>query len=134
MIKQNDKIQKEFIGKNFMTNAKVYKGVACLEMRSPDGGKWWYQGASLAYTPVLIREIRAIRTGVLKGKGREVMATPLMMNGKEHLVVLNLPRTDIVELKARGLWPEDFNAPHEKDDYTSWPEYTNHNPKIISLN
>jgi hypothetical protein len=117
-----------------MTKAKVYKGVACLEMRSPDGGKWWYQGGSLAYTAVLIREIRAIRTGTLKGQGREILATPLMMNGKEHLVVLNLPRTDIVELKARGLWPEGFHAPHEITDYTDWPEYTEGDSQVISLN
>lgn len=116
-----------------MTKAKVYKGVACLEMASKDGGKWWYQGGSLAYTPVLIREIRAIRTGILKGQAREVMVTPLLISGQEHLVVINLPRTDIVELKARGLWPDDFHAPHEKTDYTPWPDYTGNNPRAISL-
>lgn len=116
-----------------MTKAKVYKGVACLEMSSKDGGKWWYQGGSLAYTPILIREIQVVRTGTLKSGGREVIAVPLQMGGNEHLVVLNLPRTDIVELKARGLWPEGFDTPHETTDYTPWPEYTGGNKRAISL-
>ncbi|MEC8067156.1 MAG: hypothetical protein VXY83_05665 [Pseudomonadota bacterium] len=115
------------------TKAKVYKGVACLEMPSRDGGKWWYQGGSLAYTPILIREIRVLKTGTLKGQGREVMVVPLKVGNQEHLVVLNLPRTDIVELKARGLWPEDFVAPHLTTNYTPWPEYTGGKASTISL-
>ena len=116
-----------------MTKAKVYKGVACLEITSPDGGKWWYQGGTLAYTPVLIREIKALRTGKLENSGREVLATALSFSGKEHLVVINLPRTDIVDLKARGLWPKGMKAPHEKTDYTRWPAYAEGKPKLISL-
>tara|TARA_R110000868_G_scaffold218576_2_gene469125 strand:+ start:58173 stop:58526 length:354 start_codon:yes stop_codon:yes gene_type:complete len=116
-----------------MTKSKVYKGVACLEIPSPDGGKWWYQVGKLAYTPVLIKEIRAIRTGRLEGTGREVLATALMVGGKEHLVVINLPRTDIVELKARGLWPKDMEAPHHETNYAPWPEYTGGRPRSISL-
>lgn len=116
-----------------MTKAKVYKGVACLEIPSKDGGKWWYQGGTLSYTPVLIREIRAIRTGHIKGSNKEVLVVPLQMGHAEHLVVVNLPRTDIVELKARGIWPKDMHAPHEKTDYEPWPEYTNNNPRSISL-
>ncbi|MFT7432431.1 MAG: hypothetical protein ACI9TY_000043 [Alphaproteobacteria bacterium] len=116
-----------------MTKAKVYKGVACLEVASADGGKWWYQGAKLAYTPILIKEIRALRTGRLEGTGREVLTTALIFGGKEHLVVINLPRTDIVELKARGLWPRDLHAVHETTEYTTWPEYTGGREKVISL-
>lgn len=115
------------------TKAKVYKGVACLEMFSPDGGKWWYAGGSLAYTPVLISEITALQYGVVQGSGREVLAAPLKMNGREHLVALNLPRTDIITLKARGLWPKSLKAPHETTDYTPWPEYTKNQSSSISL-
>lgn len=116
-----------------MTVSKVYKGVACLEMMSQDGGKWWYQGGSLAYTPVLIKQLNVIQVAVIKGTGREVLAAPLKMGNSEHLVVLNLPRTDIVELKARGLWPKDFKAPHQTTDYTPWPAYTEGKEKAISL-
>lgn len=115
------------------TKAKVYKGVACLEMFSPDGGKWWYAGGSLAYTPVLISDIYALRSGVLQGSNKEILAAPIRMNGKEHLVAINLPRTDIVELKARGLWPPHLNAPHQTTSYTPWPAYTNNDKRVISL-
>lgn len=116
-----------------MTQAKVYKGVACLEIASRDGGKWWYQGGSLAYTPVLIKEIKAMRTGYIKGKHKEVLVVPLQMGNSEHLVVVNLPRTDIVELKAHGLWPRDLHAPHETTNYEPWPEYTGGDWRSISL-
>lgn len=116
-----------------MTKSKVYKGVACLEIASPDGGKWWYQVGKLVYTPILIKEIKALRTGRLEGTGREVLTTAMQVGGKEHIVVINLPRTDIVELKARGMWPHDLEAPHEITSYTKLPEYTGGNEKVISL-
>ena len=115
------------------TKAKVYKGIACLEMMSPDGGKWWYAGGSLAYAPVLISEIKRLQYGVLRVGKREVLALPLRIDGREHLVALNLPRTDIVGLKARGLWPDVLTAPHQTTAYTPWPEYAQNNPRVLSI-
>lgn len=115
------------------TKAKVYKGVACLEINSPDGGKWWYQGGTLAYTPVLISEMSKLRYAVVQGSRKEVLAAPLRIGNQEHLVVLNLPRTDIIELQARGLWPSGLQAPHQTTQYAPWPEYTNNRRSAISM-
>lgn len=115
------------------TKAKVYKNIACLEICSSYGPKWWYQGGSLAYTPVLIDEIHAVRCGILKGNRKEVLVVGVTLHGKEHLVALNLPRTDIVGLKARGLFPEHLHAPHTTTHYTPWPQETKSSPHNISL-
>ena len=116
-----------------MTKAKVYKDVVCLEMPSNDGAKWWYHGASLCYTPVLIHEIKRIQYGVISGTHKEVLAVPLRLGGQEHLVAINLPRTDIVGLMQARLWNPHFPVPHQTTNYTPWPDYTGGQKSVISL-
>ena len=113
--------------------AKVYKGVACLEIASPYGQKWWLQTLQNHYTPVLIEEIKVLRHGQLKGSPREVVAAPLEIAGRQELVVLNLARSDIPELMRRGLWPPSMKPPFDKYTYTEWPEYARNRPREISL-
>jgi hypothetical protein len=115
------------------TKAKVYEGVVCLEINSADGAKWWYQGTALAYSPALVQDIKVLRVATIQGTRKPVLAAPISVGNSEHLVVLNLPRSDVVALKRRGLIPRDMPLPHEKTDSTDWPEYTNNKPSSIRM-
>ena len=102
---------------------KIYEGVVCLEVYSPDGGKWWYAGGSLAFTPVLAPEIYHVRYGQIEGTRREVLAVAMKIDGKENLIAVNIPRSDIAALKKRRLWPEGLEEPYTKINYSPWPEH-----------
>lgn len=89
---------------------KIYKNILCLETPSDDGGKWWYQSGTLAYTALPVYEVQHYRIGQLQGSSRYVLA--VAYNGE--WVAVNLPRSDVPALKAAGLWRETLPTPYEK--------------------
>lgn len=96
---------------------RIYEGMACLELESRDGGKWWDQGMSLGYTAVPIRHIPKVRYGMIMGEGRYVLAA--FWEGQ--WVAINLPRSDVFALKAKGLWPDGLAAPYDTIDHYTPP-------------
>jgi len=116
-----------------VNKVKIYKGVVCLEIPSAYGGKWWYQGGTLAYTPVLAEEVYAMRHGTLRDSRRDVLVVAIKIGGEEKLVAINLPRTDIDALKRRGLWPNAMEKPYKSIHYSEWPAYTEGKRCAISL-
>ena len=113
--------------------AKVYRGIVCLEIPSAYGNRWWYQGGSLSYTPVLVSEVRAVSKATLEGSRKKVLVVALKIGNTERLIAVNLPRSDIEALKARRLWPANMPEPFDSYSYTDWPAYTENNPQSISL-
>jgi hypothetical protein len=105
------------------TKAKVYKDIICLEVASPEGPRWWFQTPALAYTPYHVDRIRRLVWGTLSGSARQVLAVPVQQGGKEVLVAINLPRSDIAALKRKGLVPEGYQLPTRTDTYTPWPDH-----------
>ena len=122
------------VKKRTMENkAKVYQGIVCLEIASAYGQKWWYQGESLSYTPVLVNKLRAVSKAVLEGSRKEVLVVALKIGNTERLIAVNIPRSDIAALKARRLWPAGMPEPFTSFSYTPWPSYTKNDPKMISI-
>lgn len=103
-----------------MNKAKVYRNIICLEARSRDGGKWWYQGGNLAYTPIHAKEIIQVSFGRIKDTGREVLTTAIDLGGEPQLVAINFVRSDMAALVAYGHLPKDY--PVKPVKYTPYPE------------
>lgn len=112
-----------------VSKAKIYEGIVCLEMRTPDGAAWWYQGRSLAYTPARIENIRKVVQG--RTGARTVWAVPMEDGYQQVLVAINIPRSDVWTLKRRGLLPDDFELPTPTPTYTPWPDYARKDPQRL---
>jgi hypothetical protein len=105
------------------TKAKVYKDIVCLEVASPDGGKWWFQTQALAYTPYHVDRVTRLVAGTLTGSSRSVLAVQIKQEGHDILVAINIPRTDVVALKRKKLVPSSYPLPDRVDVYTPWPDH-----------
>ncbi|MBI1363246.1 MAG: hypothetical protein GC134_04620 [Proteobacteria bacterium] len=105
------------------TKAKVYKDIICLEVASPEGGKWWFQTPSLSYTPYHVDRIQRLVWGKMTGSSREVLAVPVQKGAQEVLVAVNLPRSDLAALKRRKLIPAGYPVPDRENAYTPWPDH-----------
>lgn len=112
-----------------MSKLKVYEGIVCLEIRSANGGQWWYQTPSLAYTPVRIKAIRRLAKGYVGV--RPVLVVPVTVGGQEMMVRVNLPRSDVWTLERLGMLPAEFPRPTEAPAYTPWPRYAQQNPELV---
>ncbi len=106
-----------------MNKAKVYRNIICLEAQSRDGGKWWYQGGSLAYTPIHAKELIQVSFGRIKDTGRQVLTTAIDLGGRPQLVAINFARSDMAALVAYGHLPKDY--PVEPVTYSPYPENQN---------
>lgn len=111
-----------------MSKVKVYKGIACLEMQSKEGPRWWYQPETLAFTPIPIKMIRRLMWGRVTSTGREVLAAEMKIDRKITKVALNIPRTDVQGLKDAGLVPPGFNLPEPTTKYATPPDGPNTSP------
>lgn len=100
---------------------KIYQGVVCLEIASAGGGRWWYQGGGLAYTPFLASQVRHIQVGVVAGSGRQVVAVKIKKGRVSQLVAVNLVRSDVPALVALGVWPSGVAVPFAAPVYSPWP-------------
>lgn len=109
---------------------KIYQGIVCVELRTPEGPQWWYQGAALAFSPVKVASIRRIVRGLVGRK--QVWAVPFDDGRTQALAAINLPRSDLWALKAQGLLPADFPLPSPTPPaYTPWPAAARANPGSI---
>lgn len=109
----------------------IYKGVACVELLSPHGPKWWYAGAGLSYSPVLVKDLRDLRRGHLPSRGQDRMVAHVQ--GLSAWLAINLARTDIAALRSAGLWSAGhLEPPFDAIEYSAWPAYTKSNPSCAS--
>lgn len=92
---------------------KIYEGILCLELRTPYGRQWWAQGYELGFSPLPVAAVSGVRGGRLEGNGRRVLAVRTQVDGEMAWVALNLPRSDVAALLARGWWPDGWELPYE---------------------
>lgn len=100
----------------------IYKNVICLEVYSKNGAKWWYQGGSLAYTPILISDIKQIAIGKIKGTNRTVYTTAIDFNGVAKMVAINMQRSDVWTMINKKLIPATTTLPRSQANYSQHPE------------
>lgn len=109
----------------------MYKDIICLEIRTPHGGKWWWQSGSLAYTPCHIGLVREVKHASVTGKGN-MITVPVHIDGRTVLVAVNVPRSDIAALERYGLIQKGSVRYSPPAAYAPWPEYTQNNPARIT--
>lgn len=112
-----------------MSKAKIYQGIVCLEITSPNGSQWWYQTGRLAYTPARIANMQKLIKGYVGV--RQVWAVPVQAGRTQTMVALNMPRTDVWGLKKAGLLPPDFPLPNTPPVYEPWPAYAQQHPDSV---
>ncbi|CAN0527258.1 unnamed protein product, partial [Laminaria digitata] len=49
----------------------IYKGVACVEVASAHGARWWYAGAGLDYSPLLVSDIQSLKQVRIPSMGED---------------------------------------------------------------
>lgn len=109
----------------------IYEGVACLEVWSAHGARWWYPGGALAYSPVLVEELRDLGMARVEPYGRSMLVAHVP--GLAEWVAVNLARTDVAALRRRGRWSPEFpTPPFARIAYTAWPAYTHGRRKEAS--
>lgn len=98
----------------------IYRGVACLEVRSAHGASWWYAPGALGYSPALVEELRDLRVAWVEGLGQRRLVGHVP--GLAAWVALNVARTDVAGLRRLGRWRADFPAPpFDEIVYSAWP-------------
>lgn len=103
---------------------KIYKDILCVELRTPYARHWWAQGYGLGFSPLPLAAVSEVRLGTLEGNGRRVLAVRTRVDGEMAWVAVNLPRSDVAALQARGWWPEGWPPPYEMPPvYSALPQH-----------
>ncbi|MFZ2586788.1 MAG: hypothetical protein WAZ18_01495 [Alphaproteobacteria bacterium] len=102
-------------------NFKIYQGVICLELQTPEGRHWWAQGYGLGFAPCRLEAVAGFRAGLLEDTRRRVLAARVEVEGQMRWVAVNAPRSDIPALEALGVWPAAWPKPYETVTYAPWP-------------
>lgn len=102
----------------------IYEGVACVEVVSGHGGRWWYAGAGLGLSPVLVEELRDLSMVQVRPGLQWRLAA--RVRGFDAWLAVNVPRTDVAALRRRGAWDaKAFPAvPFDRIQYSALPAYT----------
>jgi hypothetical protein len=101
---------------------KIYKDIICLEVKSANGPKWWYQGYNMSYSPFPVKALKQVAQGVLKQGNRKVLTTAIDIGGTAHIVAINTQRSDVWALIKYKLVPSDTPLPRSEPNYCTHPE------------
>jgi len=101
----------------------IYKGVACVEVASAHGARWWYAGAGLNYSPLLVSEIQSLKQVRIPSMGEDRVVVRVAT--RVEMLAINLARSDIAAFMAKGWWSAEYlQPPFDAIEYTAWPGYT----------
>lgn len=106
-----------------MNKVPVYEGVACVEIWSAHGARWWYTAGAMRYSPVLVDELSDMHVTWITQLGAERLVAHVP--GIEPWLAINVARSDVATLQRRGRWKADFpSPPFDRIEYSPWPAYT----------
>lgn len=109
----------------------IYKGVACVEVASAHGGRWWYAGGGLSYSPLLVSDIQSIKQVRIISMGEDRVVVRVATRVEQ--LAVNLARSDIAAFMAKGWWSAQYlQPPFDAIEYTPWPAYTKGKPSCAS--
>jgi hypothetical protein len=104
------------------SQAPIYKNIVCLEIPSANGPKWWYQGASLAYSPIPVNAIKQIALGTLRKSNKKVFSTAIDVAGEPKIVAINMQRSDVWAMVKHKLIAPNTPLPRQNPNYSQKPE------------